>query len=474
MKPAARLSLLSLGLALALSVPAGGAWAAGQGPKAPPALTSELRLDLGAPAAPENETTEAPEVQEAPEALAARLWEAFSEEEDLDPRTDLLELHFAPGASRLPGAVRVTGISAEPALLSKFLARLASRGITAETAIEQVPDEQALKGILWGIVRTGRAPLFNAECTDPKGTQPAGTLLSGDRVRILRRGSEALEGYVLIERPDGRVGWTPAKALAEKNAMAFVAWNRRDAAVITKPGAEVKGLKGEVLMHAPAGTLFMLSSRGGYSWEVYLPDGRDGRVLREDAEYARDWQLREEELRRTSPQAYLKSLADSAEGLAGFPEADLGMPLPAAVLRMHDLIVPIDVDRLARLGAPLSGGRNGSELKPGDLVFFGSGDVPERAGIWLGGGRFAAGNPRTGLVDIFRFGRGARTGKTGQKGKGGQAGAQANADANGGLGNFLWAVRLQPGELRNPCILSTRSHPFYQTPPAALERCRLR
>ncbi|WP_295480154.1 hypothetical protein [uncultured Sutterella sp.] len=382
---------------------------------------------------------------------ARRLYAQYREAAAVDPRTDLLELTF--GSANAPGAVAVKGLSADHALLAGFFAELARAGIGVESSVEEVPNAEDLKRLTWALVARSSAPL-----ADASGTGAAVRALPlGERLRVL---VNRFDGRVLVQTPDGRLGWVEEKALALLNDVAFVAWNRRADVAVTAPAAPVTDADGKKLFTAPLGATLALVNSGSERFEVLLPGGGTGFIARPFAAAEKDFQSANEELRRAAPADFLARTAQSAQALvkAGAGRSDYLAPLPVAALRLHDLIAPEEPDRLARLGPPLSGGVKGRELKPGDLVFFGDAKKGAvlRAGLWLGRGRFAADDPKTGRAAVFSFDGGAKAG------------------SNGGMGIFLWAVRPQAAELANPCLLSTRAHPFHQAPPAALKRCRLR
>lgn len=400
----------------------------------------------GVPASTAAGEKEADVVQEA-----RRLFTEYREAAALDPRTDFLDLTF--GVANAPGAVAVKGVSADHALLAGFFAELARAGIGVESSVEEVPNAEDLKRLTWALVARSSALLADASGSGAAVRE----LALGEHLRVL---VNRFDGRVLVQTPDGRIGWVEEKALALMNDVAFVAWNRRADAVVTAASAPVTDAGGKTRLTAPLGAALPLVNAEAERFEVLLPGGGTGFIARKLAAEEKGFQSANEELRRAAPAGFLARTAQSAEALvkAGAGRSDYLAPLPVAALRLHDLIAPEEPDRLARLGPPLSGGVKGRELKPGDLVFFG--DAKEgavlRAGIWLGRGRFAADAPKTGRAKVFTF-----------NGGGGRS-------ANGGMGVFLWAVRPQVAELANPCLLSTRAHPFHQAPPSALKRCRLR
>ena len=197
-------------------------------------------------------------------------------------------------------------------------------------------------------------------------------------------------------------------------------------------------------------------------WLVRLPDGRRARVRRADAELLEAREIREEDRRRSHPEQFLADIAKTARSLAGRPYRSGGWTdqgfdevgfVRAAFFR-HDLILPSEMDQLARMGRPLSGGRRGRDLKAGDLVFFGTPGRGERGpefsslGMALGRGEF---------LEVVRSREGEAALRRG-----------SFAKPRRSRGAFLWAVRIEVADMRHPYLYSTRTHGFYQAPPAEM------
>lgn len=391
-----------------------------------------------------------------PVGSARSVWAAWAEDAELDPRTDLIELDFAPGMRE--GSVKVTGVSASPQLLAGLYAALSTQGIPFESAVRQLPDVEALRLLTRGVVRSTRAPAARTRQELLSGRSARRVPLAGI-VEVLEN---TFDGVVRVRLDDGWIGWMRGSDLSLVKEAWLVAWNRREKILVTDPRLRLKTPAGAVVAEVRAGVkLPVLGRTEKGEWLAALPDGREVVVPAGSAE---DWErlaVREENARRTDPAAFRAAVARTAGALAaaGWSQREDGTPVVTTAFRLHDLILDEAPDRAARLSAPLSGGRAGGELLPGDLVFFGCNGTPERTGIWLGEGRFVAEVPGTDGTEraaVLKF-TGGRTAKD-----------------NGGAGPFLHAERLSVEALDNPCLLSTRASPFHQAPPGGLSRCRLR
>lgn len=405
---------------------------------------------------------------------AAKAIEEVKSEHAIDPRTVIFEVKAEEGPRE---SVILTGITSEEDLFSALMTKLVQQGIRVDGRIEIAPNREALKHQIWATVKVPRAQLL--EYMDD-GSPVAAEAVMGTPMQVLQAGPT---GKLRVRLPDGRIAWAKPGDVHRQSDTTLLIWNRREKLVVTSTtarlwpsreaaqAAKTSGAQPPAdAPRLPAGSRLIIDSKDADGFSILTPDAKRGWVSAEDAEKLYDFQVREENARREDPVRFLNSVSGTAAMLAGTParaggatsfEAD-GAGLAAAAFFLHDLILPQEADRQAYLGAPLSGGKGWRELKAGDLLFFGTpgaGKVKPRVkaeAVSLGKSSF-----------LWADAEGASGEKTVKKGA-------LAAGAIPGLGAFLWAVRLHPDELANPCMLSTRSHPYFQTPPAPMQPCRLR
>lgn len=406
---------------------------------------------------------------------AEEIIEAVREEQAVDTRTVIFEVKAEEGPRE---SVILTGTTSEQDLFSMLMTRLLKQGIRAEPRIEIVPNREALKQQIWATVKVPRAELLEFMDDD---SPVAAEAVMGTPMQVLQEGST---GKLRVRLPDGRIAWAKPDDVHRQSDTTLLVWNRREKLVIKAPAgrlwaseeatkqAQSSGASqtedGSVLL--PAGSRLIIESSSPEGFSILTPDAKRGWVSAKDAEKLYDFQAREENARRADPVRFLKSVSASAAMLAGTPArahgaTSLGVDgagLAATAFFLHDLIIPVEADRQAYTGAPLSGGKGWRELKAGDLLFFGTpGQGKVKAHVKAEA--LSLGRKSFLWSDV----EGAEGKKEVKKGT-------LAAGALPGLGHFLWAVRLHPEELTNPCMLSTRSHPFFQTPPASMRPCRLR
>ncbi len=316
---------------------------------------------------------------------------------------------------------------------------------SADIRVKLLPDADDLKKKIWAVTT---APLSDISDLSgrPVGQVPAGTpaaRLSDDN------------GRTLLRFPDGSIGLTDSSNVRACTETDILIRNRQDKLVVTADSAVFKTNAGDnapsVDIVLPRGAVLRLDGADGDSWRAALPDHRRGTIAKAGVEKLYDLERREEEARRTNPQAFMKALADTAAREAAPGRHKDGASFLRSVFLAHDLYVQRDPDMLLSAYPKVSGGKNLDQFKPGDILVFKSRHGVITAGMSLGGSRFAS------VPDLggdFRKG-----------------GAKARAELRKSL---LGAVRIEPDFLNDPCLTSTRSNPYWQAPVKALVPCSRR
>lgn len=433
--------------------------------------------------------------------------------------------------------LRLTGAVSDSALLSPLLAQCMQAEFSLMNDVRVLPEKAPLKNLLWAIVkapsvllvRPTYGSILHAPATD-EAFERFGAEALGTPLRVLAK-NEA-DDMRLVQAPDGRIGWVDADQLFLGSDTSLLAWNRRPRVLVVSDEAVFRveaphedktrqsGSTPRLIapkpvyskeMRLPEGSILALDAsldvqpgddddqnesvpadwRSGEALNLgvqqaverkadmrlrglRLPDGRAAQLVSGELAQLNAFEVEQEVLRRTAPEKALTLAARRAQSLVG-QTIDASTLLRRAFSAI-DLIMPATLSRAAYLGAPLSGGKGFGELRTGDLLFFGSRDEEgratiESAGIYLEKKRYVGidSDGRAALLSLrstaVKFKTNARSSV---------AAAEAAKEQKDAASAFLWAVRLTLGDLKNPCLLSRRSHPFHQAPPDTLSPCRLR
>lgn len=269
----------------------------------------------------------------------------------------------------------------------------AVRGAGHATLIDAVtvlPDP-ALGAATTGIVRVSVA---NVKSKPSHPSEMATQAVMGWTVSVLKKQSG---WYYVHTEPDRYLGWIEELQLTLVAADAARAWTQAPRVVVTAPVAHVRerpATDATPVTDVVMGSLVRrLGEQDGWL-QVELPDGRAG-YLR--AEHGEDYGRWKASLRPTPD-----NLEKTAQMFMGVPYLWGGTSskgfdcsgFAKTALRMSGIELPRDTDQQAREGSAVSIDETLSQVRKGDLLFFGAratADRPERishVGIFVGNGEF--------------------------------------------------------------------------------------
>jgi len=212
--------------------------------------------------------------------------------------------------------------------------------------------------------------------------------LMGSKVKILKQKS----GSCLGQLEDGYLGWIDAIVLTVGTDSLHQEWNRLEKVVVTTFWGLVYAEKSE---KSSAITDIVVADELGFlavedNWvKVQLPDKRIGYVKADLVMEKKKWQ--------NQPVAKPEDITQSALKLKGFPYLWGGTSIKAmdcsgftgTVYRMNRIILPRDANMQVNVGSEVEITNNFENLKPADLLFFGSKkDRITHVGIYLGNFQF--------------------------------------------------------------------------------------
>ena len=281
------------------------------------------------------------------------------------------------------------GVTTSAEAKAELLSTLEARGYEAVDSLRLLPDEEGLEGKTYGIINLSVASLrVQPDYSSEMMTQA----LLGMPVRVLER-----DGWYRIQTPDDYIAWTHRVSVLPVTREELTAWNRAEKVVVTSHYAFVYSQpdrRSQTVSDVVAGNRLKLEGAEGDFYRVSYPDGRRGYVEKSVALPEREW--------RKNLKQDAASIIRTAHTLMGVPylwagTSSKGMDCSGfvrTVLFMHDIIIPRDASQQAYVGQHIDIAPDFSNLRPGDLVFFGRKATAERkervvhVGIYIGGRRF--------------------------------------------------------------------------------------
>lgn len=337
-------------------------------------------------------------------ALSLLPWSALGAQEEAVPdevkaigRT--LKARYAPDRRvalfdvecSLTGAKKLLlrGVTTSAEAKAELLSTLEARGYEAVDSLRLLPDEEGLEGKTYGIINLSVASLRVEPDYSSEMTTQA---LLGMPVRVLER-----NGWYRIQTPDDYIAWVHRVSVLPVTRKELTAWNRAEKVVVTSHYAFVYSQpdrRSQTVSDVVAGNRLKLEGAEGDFYRVSYPDGRRGYVEKSVALPEREW--------RKNLKQDAASIIRTAHTLMGVPYLWAGTSSKGVdcsgfvrtVLFMHDIIIPRDASQQAYVGQHIDIAPDFSNLRPGDLVFFGRKATAERkervvhVGIYIGGRRF--------------------------------------------------------------------------------------
>lgn len=317
-----------------------------------------------------------------------------------------LKNHFAPDsrvalfdikAENDNGGLVLSGETNLPDAKAALLDSLANRQIEAADQIRLLPAEE-LEGKIYGVVRNSVA---NVRSEPSHPAQLATQALMGMPLKVLKKDG----GWYLVQTPDDYLSWIDGGGLTLMNKEEFKAWKSAAkliylstfGAAYDRPSATSARVSDLV-----AGNIVKLAGTRGNYYKAEFPDGRTAFVRRSEARPFDEW--------KTSLESTEESLVTTAKTMTGVPYLWGGTSTKGVdcsgftktIFFMNGWVIPRDASQQVRAGEVIDTSEGFDNLRPGDLLFFGS--SPQRVthvGMWIGNNEFihSSGRVRVSSVD---------------------------------------------------------------------------
>lgn len=315
-----------------------------------------------------------------------------------DRRVDLLDVDFTCDGR----SVMLRGVTTSAQAKQALLEGLATRQYRVMDCLRVLPDEEALKGKVYGIVNVS---VCNLRAEGDFSSEMMTQGLMGMPVRVLDR-----DGWYRVQTPDRYIAWVHSVGIHPVTREELAAWNRAEKLVVTAHYGFVYSqpkATSQTVSDIVAGNRLKLEGTQGKFYKVSYPDGRQGYVEKSLAMPETQWrrQLKQD----------AASILQTAHTLMGVPYLWAGTSskgidcsgLVRTTLFLHDIIIPRDASQQAYTGEHIDIAPDFGNLQPGDLIFFGRKATPERkervvhVGFYLGNKRFihSQGDVHVGSLD---------------------------------------------------------------------------
>lgn len=297
----------------------------------------------------------------------------------------------------------LTGKTNLPDAKRDLLTRLNAQKLAYHDQIQVLPAA-SLENKTYAVVTVSVANLRS----DPRdGAELATQALLGMPLRVWDKD----RGWYQVQTPDGYIAWVDFGGFERMTKAQFDAWSKTSKLIFTQPFGfcySQPNRDAQTVSDLVAGNILMLLGESAGFYQVQYPDGRTGFVSQIDAQPYEQW--------RASAAPSEENLTRTARRLMGIPYLWGGTSVKGmdcsgftkTVYFLNGQQIARDASQQVHEGMLVPTPNNDfSQLRPGDLLFFGSpsaGSKPERVvhvGMWLGNNEFihASGHIRVASLD---------------------------------------------------------------------------
>lgn len=311
--------------------------------------------------------------------------------------------------------VMLRGVTTSAEAKAALLHALVKAGYHVMDCLQLLPDADRLEGKTYGIINVSVANL-RAEPDFSSEMMTQG--LMGMPIRVLQR-----DGWYRIQTPDDYIAWVHRVGIHPVTGEELAAWNNAEKIVVTSHYGFVYSQPDQAsqpVSDVVAGNRLKWDGAKGAFYKVTYPDGRRGYISKSIAMPEKKW--------RSGLKQDAASIIRTAHTMMGIPYLWAGTSSKGldcsgfvrTVLFMHDIIIPRDASQQAYTGRHIDIAPDFSNLRPGDLIFFGRKATPElkervvHVGIYIGNRRFihsqgdvhvSSLDPADELFDEYNLGR---------------------------------------------------------------------
>ena len=301
-----------------------------------------------------------------------------------DKRTALFNIEVLEG----PSGFTLMGESNLPNAVDSLKAILKDKGIETVDQIRILPSPE-LEGKTKAVINISAANLRS----NPKHSAELATQATlGTVVNVLKKEG----GWYLIQTPDNYLAWVDDGGIHLMSEQESHDWNVSDKLIYTNTYGHAYDSKDVSIRVSDlvAGSLLKLTSDEDDFYKVQFPDGRQGLIPKDEAQEYNTW------LSNLSFEA--DALVETSKTLMGVPYLWGGTSTKGVdcsgytktIYFLNGMVIPRDASQQVHAGKSIDSIADFSQLKKGDLLFFGrkatdtTSEKVVHVGMWIGDKQF--------------------------------------------------------------------------------------
>lgn len=296
----------------------------------------------------------------------------------------------------------LSGSTTIPAAKAQLLQKLNEAGFTFIDSIHVLPSAE-LEGKLFGLVCVSVCNIR----TEPRHASELATQAAiGTPLQVYEQRGD----WFRVQTPDQYIGWLDLGGFTRCDSAAWEQWHRAEKLIVTRELAlayQAPDPESPTISDLVGGGLLTLLESKGLFYKAGFPDGRIGYLRATDVEPFSQW------VANTTPEP--GAILRSAFALMGRPYLWGGTSVKGmdcsgftkTVFFQNGLLLPRDASQQVRVGDDVHTDTTFSQLRPGDLLFFGrkaTEDLPEKithVAIYVDSGQFIHASSRVKVESLW-------------------------------------------------------------------------
>jgi SH3-like domain-containing protein len=290
--------------------------------------------------------------------------------------------------------IALSGESSLPEAKGEIIRFLQEKRVPFRDSVRLLPDS-SLGNKIWALAKLS---VSNMRAHPDHASELVSQLLLGTPMKVLDR----KDNWYRVQTPENYIGWVDSASLQRLNSVEMESWKRSKRFLFNHLTGYVYAdpdLRSKTISDIVLGDLIVVEASDRKFFKISFPDHRTGYLRKSDCISFQDW---------GKTNLTDQSVISVARQMLGFPYLWGGVSSKAmdcsGLVKLsfysQGIILARDASQQARFGIPVNF-RNISNLKSGDLLFFGSSaEKITHVGNYLGNGDFIHASGKVGIGSI--------------------------------------------------------------------------